>query len=133
MKPAILDRPDIIFRLVGGTDENNLHVERALDSGQQPVLVSTWELSDEERDLLASGSRIQLVVWGLTHPPVALRVEEPMVDQVAESEAVRGDLCPNCGDAALGVPEIVSDFLDWAADPNRRVRRCSSCGTETPA
>lgn len=64
-----------VFRLAGGNEDNDLWVERAVDStGTQPVLLSVWEPSEEERAALAEGATIELCVWGESTPPVSIAV-----------------------------------------------------------
>lgn len=71
-------RANVVYTLPGGTDENDLHVEATLDEEQRTVLVSTWELDDEDRQAVADGARVELLVWGSGHPPVALRLADPV-------------------------------------------------------
>ena len=44
-------------------------------------LVSRWELTDEERQKIASGGSVYLLVKSQSHPPVSLRVDRPFQDQ----------------------------------------------------
>lgn len=39
-----------------------------------PVLVSTWDLTDDERLQIGAGGRVELWVFGSEHPPVAMQV-----------------------------------------------------------
>jgi hypothetical protein len=80
-KPVVTETTTSVFKLPGGTDENDLPVEHTVSEEGQPILLSTWELDEEERKLVASGSKIQLLLWGQGHPPVAIRVEGSENDQ----------------------------------------------------
>lgn len=72
MKPVRTEYTNAIFKLPGGTDENDLPVEKNVDEQGRHVIVSTWELSEGElEDVIATG-KIQLVVWGEGHPPIKL-------------------------------------------------------------
>lgn len=74
-KPVQTDRTTSVFKLPGGTEENDLPAEHSVDEGGNPVIITTWELTEEERKWVATGSKIELIVWGTAHPPVAIRVE----------------------------------------------------------
>src|SRR4051794_35539029 len=76
VKPIRTIDTNRIFKLVGGTDDNDLPVFQAEDEDGTPVLISTWELTDEERIALVAGGHVELLVWGIGTPPVALRVRE---------------------------------------------------------
>lgn len=77
MKPIRTPHTNAIYKLKGGTDENDLPVEQSLDESGNPCLVSTWQLDDEERAAIAQGGTISLCVWGDGTPPVSLAVNEP--------------------------------------------------------
>lgn len=40
------------------------------------VISSHWELTDEDRQKIADGALIKLEVFGQSHPPVAISIEE---------------------------------------------------------
>jgi hypothetical protein len=67
-----------VFELPGGNEDNSLFVEVAQDSAGTPCSTSTWELTEEERQQIAEGGTVELCVWGLGHPPVALAVGPSM-------------------------------------------------------
>jgi hypothetical protein len=72
-----------LFRLPGGTEENDLYVERCQDANGRTVLTSTWELDDDDRAAIAAGATIELLVWGHGHPPVAVAVGASMEERSA--------------------------------------------------
>lgn len=76
MRPRRTPRSNTVLTLPGGNEDHDLFVEKATDTAEHPVFVSTWELSAPERVAIAAGARIDLIVWGEHHPPVALRIEE---------------------------------------------------------
>lgn len=79
MKPRRTPNSNSVFHLQGGTEDNDLWVERTEDSEGEPVLRSVWKLTDEERARVAAGENIYLVVWGTGTPPVNLGVtDEPI-------------------------------------------------------
>ncbi len=51
-----------------------LPIMRAMYENGQHVVVSFWQMSDEERAKFIAGEPIHLVVWGQTMAPVALGV-----------------------------------------------------------
>lgn len=80
MKPRRTPSSNRVYRLAGGTEDNDLWVCETFDSLQpaQTVVCSVWELTDDERQRVADGENIELAVWG-GQPPVALQVTaEPL-------------------------------------------------------
>lgn len=72
MRPRRTPSTKTVFRLDGGNEDNDLWVERGQGDDGYPFLRSVWEPSDEERQAIAFGANIELVVWGQGTPPVAL-------------------------------------------------------------
>lgn len=72
MRPRRTPTSNKVFRLAGGTEDNDLWVRAGIEDGE-PTISSTWEPNEEERTALAAGASIELTVWGIGHPPVALR------------------------------------------------------------
>lgn len=82
MKPRRTPTSTVVFRLAGGNEDNDLWVERTHHSETfDPLLISTWEPTDEERAAIAAGGTIELIVWGAGHPPVALSVGPSMEER----------------------------------------------------
>jgi len=63
-----------VFRLEGGNEDNDLWCERFVSEDGSVALLSTWDLSEEERAAIATGGTIELAVYGEGHPPVSLVV-----------------------------------------------------------
>lgn len=64
-----------VIGLPGGNEDNDLWVffdEHSKDGS--PMIRSTWVPTDEERRRIAEGENVELIVWGLGHPPVAMEV-----------------------------------------------------------
>lgn len=74
MKPVTTEFTNQVFKLSGGTDENDLPIQRMIEPDGSITLTSSWELTDDERQQIADGAKINLVIWGSAHPPVALEV-----------------------------------------------------------
>jgi hypothetical protein len=77
VRPRRTVTSDHLFRLPGGTEDNDLFVTLyPADEVSGPAIGSTWEPTDEERAAIAGGANIELVVWGTGQPPVVLRLSE---------------------------------------------------------
>lgn len=75
MKPRRTPTSDVVYRLEGGNEDNDLWVTRCVQDGS-PILLSVWELSNKERERIAKGENVQLAIWGTMHPPVSLDVTD---------------------------------------------------------
>lgn len=74
MKPRRTHDSNAVFVLDGGTEDNDLWAHKAQAEDGHPVISSTWELTDAERQEIAAGAQVELIVWGEGTPPVLLRV-----------------------------------------------------------
>lgn len=74
MKPRRTVISDKVFRLPGGTEDNDLWVTTYGEDDGGPCIGSTWEPTPEERQAIADGANVELIVWGTGTPPVALRL-----------------------------------------------------------
>lgn len=72
MKPRRTVESTTVFRLVGGNEDNDLWVTQAVDNHGLPVIVSCWQPTADERQAIADGANLELVVWGEGTPPVAM-------------------------------------------------------------
>lgn len=61
-----------VFVLPGGTEDNDLWVYDIADSQGHRVIASVWEPTPEERERIASGWNVRLLVWTDRMPPVAV-------------------------------------------------------------
>lgn len=75
MKPRRTHDSTGVYRLEGGTEDNDLWVSAATDDDGTHVIFSVWEPTDEERERIAAGWSIELAVWG-GQPPVSLAVTD---------------------------------------------------------
>lgn len=75
MKPRRTVASNHVLRLAGGTEDNDLWCTVGPANAEEPipVICSTWELTAEEREKIAAGENIELIVYGTAHPPVMLR------------------------------------------------------------
>jgi hypothetical protein len=76
MRPRRTIYSNFVFRLEGGTEDNDLWCQKDTDSDGDPVLRTTWQPSEEERERIAAGENIELIVWGVRHPAVTLDVTD---------------------------------------------------------
>lgn len=72
MRPRRTHASNQVFRLPGGTEDNDLWVTLRQDPRYGLEISSTWQPTQAERDAIAAGANIELTVWGHGHPPVAL-------------------------------------------------------------
>jgi hypothetical protein len=78
VKPRRTPTSNVVFHLVGGTEDNDLWAQRVLIDGEAAIR-SVWELSDDDRQRIAEGANIELAVWGPGTPPVSLIVTDSPV------------------------------------------------------
>lgn len=71
MNPIQTADTNTVFTLPGGTEENNLPLNKTIRDGYN-VNISTWQPSDDERAILADGGNVELMVYGIAHPPVSI-------------------------------------------------------------
>lgn len=75
MKPRRTHTSNAVYRLSGGTEDNDLWVtQEPHPTTGEPLICSVWEPTPEERVQLAAGANIELVTWGEAHPPVNLQL-----------------------------------------------------------
>jgi hypothetical protein len=79
LRPRRTKESNFTYVLAEGNEDNDLWVCREAQDGEL-VVRSTWELSDEQREVIARGGTIDLLVWG-GQPPVALAVGPPMEER----------------------------------------------------
>jgi hypothetical protein len=113
--PIRHEHSNTVMLVVPGTGVEDLHVElvEGGDEGQTVVL-PTWDLTDEQRQCIADGAQLTLVILQHPMPPVALALDgpfeaihedDPGASPGAASEetdpneaAVRRDFHPDAGD-----------------------------------
>jgi len=61
-----------VYRLPGGTEDNDLWVYEHADDQGNHITSSVWVPSDEERAAIAAGENIRLNIWGRMIPPVMI-------------------------------------------------------------
>lgn len=76
MRPRRTVLSNFTFVLDGGTEDNDLWCQRTTDPDGYLVISSVWELTDDERQQIAAGANIELLVWGEGHPAVELRTND---------------------------------------------------------
>jgi len=72
VRPVRTPTSTAVYSLPGGNEDNFLYGEYV-----DGTLKSVWELSPEERTLLAGGARVSLFIFGSLVPPVALSIDRP--------------------------------------------------------
>ncbi len=76
MKPRRTPASTGVLALGGGNEDNDLWYESSVHPDGSHVFETTWEPTDEEREAIADGGNICLMVWGRGHPPVAMVVTD---------------------------------------------------------
>lgn len=74
MKPRRTVHSNFVFHLAGGNEDNDLWAEVTQDPDEHTVIRSVWQPSDDERQAIAEGANVELLVWGKSHPAVAVGV-----------------------------------------------------------
>lgn len=74
MKPVETDTTNTVFKLQGGTEENDLPILSTDGGDHGPTLTSFWRLDGHERRIIAEGGRVVLTVFGRAHPPVLISI-----------------------------------------------------------
>jgi hypothetical protein len=75
VKPGRTVLSDRVFRLPGGTEDNDLWVTTYGPDMGGPALGSVWVPTDEERKEIADGANVELITHGEGTPPVSMRVD----------------------------------------------------------
>lgn len=80
MRPRRTPSSNHVFRLAGGTEDNDLPVRLEGMTGDDARVVAVFEPEPGERAAIASGANVELTLWGRGVPPMALGVtrEQPM-------------------------------------------------------
>ena len=79
MRPRRTHQSTRVFRLPGGTEDNDLWVYDLEDEHGFHVIASVWKPTDEERVAIANGENIRLLIWGDGIPPMAMSTtDEPL-------------------------------------------------------
>ena len=86
MRPRRTHESNNVFRLLGGTEDNDLWVRVDTDSEGFPIVRSCWVPTDEERQAIADGANVELCVWGQGHPPVSMGVVRYPLGKAPEAE-----------------------------------------------
>lgn len=74
MRPRRTPDSNVVYRLPGGTEDNDLWCERLPSAYAGTRIMSEWELDDDEREAIAAGGRVYLVQYGEPIQPVSLGV-----------------------------------------------------------
>jgi hypothetical protein len=79
MNPSRTHFTNRVFTLPGGTEKNDLWVYDVPDTSGNKIVASVWVPTDEERQKIAEGENIRLLIWAYRIPPVAIDLtDEPL-------------------------------------------------------
>lgn len=76
MRPRRTHLSTNVYRLEGGTEDNDLWTTLYGPADGGPAIGSTWEPTVAERAAIANGANIELLVFGDAQPPVNVRLSE---------------------------------------------------------
>lgn len=79
MKPRRTEFTTRVFRLPGGTEDNDLWVYDIPDEEGHNIIASVWVPSPEEREAIANGWNVRLLSWGTTIPPYAIDITDEKI------------------------------------------------------
>lgn len=85
IRPRRTHLTDHVFRLPGGTEDNDLWTRVTVDESEHPVICSTFVPTDAQRRRIAAGENLELIIWGTAQPPVALRLDDTPIGKPPES------------------------------------------------
>lgn len=80
MRARRTEHTNRVLKLPGGTEDNDLWFYEVEQDGQR-IICSVWVPTEEERNRIANGENIRLLVWG-GHPPVALDITDEKIKGV---------------------------------------------------
>lgn len=117
LRPVRHEHSNIIMLAPPGTAISDLHAELVADEDRNPIVLSTWELTAEQRQRVAEGAQVTLMIWEYPMPPVALAIDNvtPIEETRDEDDrrsapdaneaAVRADFHPDRSAINGGQPE----------------------------
>lgn len=78
MKPTNFKHQNKILKAPLGAEDDvsDLPVCETFDAEGKPLVISVWELSDADIELLVKTRRLNFMCWGHTHPPVCLSAQD---------------------------------------------------------
>lgn len=90
MKPVMFQGVTSVYVIPGAEEDSKLPVQETVvqdaDLGMQKARISVWELTDEERQMIADGGYVALQIIGEDQPPIAMwiapEVTEPPPDEI---------------------------------------------------
>lgn len=74
MKPRRTHFSNMVFRLPGGTEDNDLWTYQGADTSGHVVTCSTWVPTDDERRAIADGANVEVILWSDEQPPIDVRL-----------------------------------------------------------
>lgn len=67
----------VLFAAPGDDHVDDLVVARVYDADENPICLSRWQLTPEERVLLLDGQDLWVWVWGVAQPPISATIGLP--------------------------------------------------------
>lgn len=87
------EHSDTVHTLPGGNEDNDLWAYSIQDNKNNEIIASVWVPTEEEREKIANGWNIRLLVWAKRTPPVAVDITDEKIGKAKpESEFDGTDL-----------------------------------------
>lgn len=98
-----------VYALPGGNEDNDLHVERITTPDMEPLVISEWEFTPTEREAVAIGGRLQLIIHSHVVPPLGMAV----VLRPSSGDVILVEPGRKTGGAALLLPAQAERLREW--------------------
>jgi hypothetical protein len=88
VKPRRTHNSTHVFRLEGGTEDNDLWAYYAPDEEGLAVMATVWVPTQEERERIFTGENVRLLLWARQPYPMAMDItDEPLGKRPEEDES----------------------------------------------
>lgn len=130
MRPRRTPSSNFVYRLPGGTEDNDLHCRIGVTPGPHtpagvPCIVAVFEPDPEERAAIAAGDNVELTILGEAMPPVSITTtrEQPTsrAQRTVQGSPLWAELDSDlAGDISAAIDNLVTDL--GGDEPERAAR-----------
>lgn len=121
MKARRTHNSNQVLGLRGGTEDNDLWIRSEGHSCGHVTMTSVWEPTPEEREAIANGENVELIVWGKGHPPVMVRTTDVPLGKAPAPELNLTHTMPMTQEAAITLGEKF--MSEYEADTGERLEK----------